>query len=338
MQPAFTFSCGDFPRTRPLLDGRVCPEGFNLQVIPDPFPPKGMLAGGYQHTRNQRMIMDKCFDICEMGMAPYLSARAAGAPLIAIPVFHYRRFRHSYIFSRDGIQHPSDLVGCRVGVRRLNVSAALWERALLQHEYNVPLDRITWVVCIDVPLRPDVQDRLIIEMAPSGASLETLLVRGELDAVMEANDLPAMSQGSSGIHRLLGEDTRQVEVDYYARTGIFPIMHTVVLWKDIVSRFPEVPVELHRAFMKAKAMGVGNPEEPLRYVLAEEERQWWNSLTDTQRRMMQGDGPALRDPWIYSVREDRKTVEAFLDYAYEQGLTPIRYQVEDLFAESTLDL
>lgn len=337
MVPNLTISFGEFPRTKPLLDGRVRVQGFNLQVIPEPFPANGMLAGGYQHTRNQRMIRDRSFDICEMGIAPYLSARAAGVPLVAIPVFHYRRFRHSYIFCRKGIHHPSDLVGGRVGIRRLDVSAAVWERALLQHEYEIPLDRIIWVVCIDTPLRPDVRNRLVVERAPND-DLEALLVQGELDGVMEANNLPAFTQGNSMIRQLLGNDTRQLEVEYYARTGIFPIMHTVVLWKDLLSRFPDLPEQLHQAFLEAKAVGAKDPEIPLRYVLPHEEHQWWNSLTDEQRRTMQGDGLEPRDPWIYSVREDRKTVEAFLDYAYEQGLTPTRYEVDELFVESTLDL
>lgn len=338
MKPTFTISCGEFPRTRPLLDGCVRPDRFNLAFIPDPFPAQGMLAGGYQHTRNQQMITDKAFDISEMGMAPYLSARAAGVPLIAIPVFHYRRFRHSYIFARKELKHPSDLVGRRVGVRRLNVSAVVWERGLLQHDYDVALNRITWVVCLDVPLRSDVRTNSDIQMAPSNESLETLLIQGDLDAIMEANDLQVMAQQSSNIHRLLGEDTRQLEVDYYARTRIFPIMHTVVLWKDIVSQFPDLPQRLHQAFVEAKKIGAKDPDKPQRYVLAEEEQRWWHSLTEEQRKTMWGGGTEPRDPWIYSVREDRKTVETFLDYAYEQGLTPTRCKVEELFAESTLEL
>lgn len=337
MTSTLTISCGEFPRTKPLLNGRVQLQGLNLEVVPDPFPANGMLAGGYQHTRNQRMIRDRAFDICEMGMAPYLSARAAGVPLIAIPVFHYRRFRHSYIFCRKGVDHPRDLVGCRVGIRRLDVSAAVWERALLQHEYGIPLERITWVVCIDTPLRPDVRVRLIVERAPN-ENLEELLVHGELDAIMEANNLLEFTEGNPMVRQLLGDNTTQLEVEYYARTGIFPIMHTVVLWKNLVARLPDLPEQLHQAFVEAKEIGAKDPDRPQRYVLAEEERQWWHSLTEKQKRTMQGGGTEPRNPWIYSAREDRKTVEIFLDYAYEQGLTPTRYKVEELFVESTLDL
>lgn len=334
-QPAFTFSCGEYKRTLPLLDGRVQPKGFHLNVIPDPFPEQEML-GDYQHTRNQRMVVDKAYDICEMGMAPFLSARAEGVPLICIPVFHYRRFRHGYIFCREdaGIRLPQDLVGRRVGVRRLNLTAGVWARALLQHEYGLPLNRITWVVSIDVPLRAEIRHSLLVEQAPSNQSLESLLMRGELDAMIEASDVSGPAQGNRRIRRLLGDDTRELEVEYYTRTRIFPIMHTLVLWTELLGEFPDLAQQLHRAFLEAREMGAQDPDAPLRYVLAEEERQWWNSLTDVQRQTLRRDG----DPWIYSVREDRKTVELFLDYAYEQGLTPTRYEIEDLFAASTLNL
>jgi 4,5-dihydroxyphthalate decarboxylase len=340
MPANFTISCGEYRRTIPLLDGRVRLKGVNLEFIADPFPEQGMLPD-YQHIRNQRMVVDRAFDISELGIAPYLSARAADAPVVAIPVFHYRRFRHGYIFCRDdlNIQHPQDLVGRRVGVRRLNLSAGLWARILLQEEYDVPLDQITWVVAFDVPLRPQVRERLKIKLVPPGETLESLLIRGEIDAAIEASNLSLATAGGHRIRRLLGEDTTQLEVDYYVRTGIFPIMHTVVLWKSLVSEHPELPQQLHQAFMEAKSIGVQEPDRPLRYVLAEEERQWWDSLTQAQRRLLVNRGEeGPRDPWIYSVREDRKTFETFLDHAYEQGLTPIRYQVEDLFAESTLDL
>jgi 4,5-dihydroxyphthalate decarboxylase len=208
----------------------------------------------------------------------------------------------------------------------------------LQQDYGVPLDQITWVVAIDVPLRPDVRRRLKIEVAPAGENLESLLIRGQIDAVIEASNLLSSTAGGHRIRRLLGEDTTQLEVDYYVRTGIFPIMHTVVLWKSLASEYPDLPKQLHQAFVEAKYIEAQEPDHPQRYVLAEEERQWWRSLSEVQRQAMLGSRTKPRDPWVYSVREDQETVETFLDYAYKQGLTPIRYKVEELFAESTLDL
>ena len=196
MQPRLTLSCGEYKRTRPLLDGRVSVAGYDIEIIPDPFPLTGIL-GDYQYPRTLRMLDDKAFDICEMGMAPFVTARSQGVPLVAIPVFHYRRFRHPYIFCRGaaGIVSPADLAGRRVGVRRLNLSAGLWARALLQHDHGVDLTDITWVVTVDVPLRDETRNRLDVEVVHSGESLEELLVRGDIDAMIEASTLSVFGAG-----------------------------------------------------------------------------------------------------------------------------------------------
>ncbi len=338
MEPSLTFSCGEYQRTRALLDGRIRPEGFGLQIHPDPFPAQGLLPD-FQHVRNERMVRERAFDICELGMAPYLSAREAGVPIIAIPVFHYRRFRHRYIFCAEAanLNAPQDLTGRRVGVRRLNLSAGVWARGLLEHEYGVPLDSITWVVAIDVPLRPEVRSRLKIQALPPGRTLMDLLACGEIDVIIEASDPTANHPNLVKVRPLLGHDTRQMEVNYYSRTGIFPIMHTVVLWNEIAQRFPALPEALHQAFVDAKIIGAQEANTPDRYILAAEERRWWTSLTHDQKKIMHGDQDPPRDPWVYSAQLDRKAIETFLNYAYEQGLTSTRHTIENLFVPSTLD-
>jgi 4,5-dihydroxyphthalate decarboxylase len=331
---ALLASCGEFARTRPLLDARVRLQGTDLQFVPDPFPAQGLLED-YQARRNLRMTEERAFDVCEMGLAPLVAARSRGLDLVAIPVFHYRRFRHGAIVCRTAanIRRPEDLVGKRVGVRRFSLSAGIWSRGLLQHDYGVPLERIRWVVQSATPLRAEVAERLDVTVAPASEPLERLLLRGELDATIEAFAIGPLREGSAAVHRLF-EDAAQAEIDYYRRTAVFPIMHTIVLWRSLAERLPELPARLHEAFVRAKALGAAEADRPTRYVLAEEERQWLAGLTQAQRAVFLGNG----DPWKYSLREDRRTVETFLDYAFEQGITQRRFAVEDLFAATTLSL
>jgi 4,5-dihydroxyphthalate decarboxylase len=322
----FIASCGEFSRTRPLLEGRVPVEGFVLRFVPDPFPATGLLPD-YQAKRNVQMADQRAYDICEMGLAPLVAACSRGVELVAIPVFHYRRFRHSAIacLRSSKIRKPGNLVGRRVGVRRFSLSAGIWARGLLQHDYGVPLERIHWVVQSATPLRAEVAERLSVTQVSPEEPLERLLLRGELDATIEAFDIGPLRDGSPLVHHLF-EDPGGVEMDYHRRTGVFPIMHTIVMWRTLAERHPDLPAKLHAAFVQAKARGAAEADKPTRYVLAEEEHAWLARLAPAQRAAF-----LAGDPWKYSLREDRKTVETFLDYAFEQGITQRRFALEELF-------
>jgi 4,5-dihydroxyphthalate decarboxylase len=323
---ALRASCGEFVRTRPLLEGSVAPDGYRLDFVPDPFPATGLLPD-YQAKRNLRMSEERAFDLSEMGLAPLVAARSKGLDLVAIPVFHYRRFRHSAIacLRSSSIRKPEDLVGKRVGVRRFSLSAGIWARGLLQHDYGVPLERIQWVVQTATPLRPEVAAKLDVRQVAPDEPLERLLLRGELDATIEAFTIGPLRDGSPLVHRLF-EDSASAELEYHRRTGIFPIMHTIVMWRTLAERHPDLPTKLHRAFLQAKALGALEADRPTRYVLAEEERAWLDSLPAPARAAF-----LASDPWKYSLQEDRKTVETFLEYAFEQGITRRRFAVEELF-------
>lgn len=331
-------SCGELDRTRPLLEGRVPIEGFELRFLPDPFPIAGLLED-YQDIRNLRMTEDKAFAVCEVGLAPLMAALSRGLDLVAIPVFHYRRFRHTAIVchAAAGIRRPADLVGKRVGVRRFALTAGIWGRGLLQHECGVPLERIRWVVQTDTPLRLEVRDRLDITQVGSDELLERLLLRREIDATIEPVNINPLREASPLVHPLF-EDAAAMEIDYYRRTAIFPIMHTIVMWRPLIERHPELPQQIHAAFVQSKALGNGEADRPARYILAEEERKWLRQLAHRDRITFLGDSANPRDPWKYSLREDRKTVETFLNYAFEQGITTRRFAVEEVFAPTTLDL
>ena len=331
-----TLSCGEFSRTLPLLRGDVAIDGYAVRVVPDPFPEHGLLED-YQARRNLLMTERRAFDICEMGLAPLLAARSRGVDLVAVPVFHYRRFRHGAIVCRRdaGIRKPEDLVGRRVGVRRLSLSAGIWARGLLQHEYGVPLERIEWIVQVDTPLRPEIGDRLNVTRVSGDEPLERLLERGEVDATIEAFAIGPLRRSSGSVHTLF-EDPAAAEVDYYRRTRVFPIMHTIVMYRDLVAQHPDLPRKVHAAFAAAKARSAGEPECARRYVLADEEQRWLRGLTREQRATFFESGGG--DPWKYSLQAERRTVETFLDYAFEQGIALRRFASDELFASTTLDL
>jgi 4,5-dihydroxyphthalate decarboxylase len=335
-EPVIRLSCGEFSRTLPLLRDRAPVEGFALQVVPDPFPQSGLLAD-YQARRNLLMTDERAFDVCEMGLAPLLAARSRGIDLVAIPVFHYRRFRHSAIVCRTnaGIREPEDLVGKRVGVRRLSLSAGIWARGLLQHEYGIPLERIEWTVQVSTPLRPEIRDRLKLTVISTHEPLERLLARGELDATIEAFAIGPLRESSSSVHPLF-HDSSAAEVDYYRRTRIFPIMHTIVMYRHLMEQYPDLPMNVYRAFARAKTYAAAEPTGAPRYVLADEEQRWVRGLTPEQRETFLGENNR-GDPWTYSLQEGRITLETFLDYAFEQGIAHRRFAVEELFAPSTLN-
>jgi 4,5-dihydroxyphthalate decarboxylase len=207
-----TLSCGDYDRTRPLIDGAVSAPGLKLQLIP--------LPSAERHTRFVRNLE---FDVCELQIAQYLGLRSRGFPITAIPVFPHRRFNHSCVMVRmdSTIKHPEDLRGRRVGVHGHFNPIALWIRGLLQHEFDLPPSEIHWIAdgAEDVPgWSPP--SWLRIERAPAGRKMQDLLKAGELDAQI-LSDSGADASMVNKVVRRLWPNYREVEVDYYRRTGIF---------------------------------------------------------------------------------------------------------------------
>ena len=226
MPRVITIACGDYDRTHPLIDGTVKPEGLELNWLTLP-----------HYEMWTRMLNHYEFDASELSLSSYLIARALGKPLIAIPVFPARAFRHSYVFinTRSGIREPADLVGKRVGLAEFQQTATVWIRGILQHEYGVPLDRIHWFTWTKSRMEIEIPTRCQIQQIPPGKNPDEMLFSGELDAIICASLFPSLLDPPSHIKRLF-EDYEEVEAEYYRWTGLFPIMHTVALreelWKD----------------------------------------------------------------------------------------------------------
>ena len=245
-----------------------------------------------------------------------------GADIVAIPVFPSRMFRHSAIYARPSVKAPKDLEGKRVGIPEWAQTAGIYARGLLQHEYGVDLARIAW---FQAGVRqPGRVEKVQLEL-PAGIritpvpdkSLAEMLASGELDAVISARD--------PGGERLF-PDYQETEEAYFRKTRIYPIMHVIVLRRAVYERDRWIAMNLLKAFEQAKrasmarVVEIGLSHVPMPW-LAEHARRW---------RELAGE-----DFWPYGVEANRPTLEAFAQYAFEQGVTARRMSAEDLFAPET---
>jgi 4,5-dihydroxyphthalate decarboxylase len=312
---ALTLSCGDYDRTRLLIDGAVSAPRLNLKVIP--------LPSGERH---RRFVRDLEFDVCELQVAQYLGLKSRGAPITAIPVFPHRRFNHSCVMVRadSAIARPEDLRGRRVGVHGHFNPIALWIRGLLHHEYALPPSEIDWVAdgAEEIPgWSPP--PWLKIERAPAGRKMQELLKAGEIDAQI-LSDSGADSAASNTVARRLWPNYREVEANYFRRTGIFPIRHLVAVKNDVFRDHPELAKDLVQLFEEAKQQAYRYWSDHRRSSLA------WFGAEQEEERALLGD-----DPWSYSIEKNRVVLETLLDYAYEQRLTDRRLSIDEIFSTET---
>jgi 4,5-dihydroxyphthalate decarboxylase len=307
--------------------------------------PLSLAIGHYDHVRDlrprgisldlSRLRIEEIFfrftrfrewDASEMSFGKVAALMAEPAPpIVALPVFVSRVFRHSAIYVRKGagIGRPQDLAGRRVGVPEWAQTATIYVRGMLAHEYGVDLKSIAWTQAgvrepgriEKVPLR--LPPGLKLTPAPD-RSLADMLAKGDLDAVISARD--------PGGERLFADYPAE-ELAYYRKTRIFPIMHVVVLRRDVYERDRWIAMNLLQAFEEAKNLSLARAAEisasavPLPWV-ADHARRWREA--------------AGADPWPYGVEPNRPTLEAFLQYAHEQGVCARRLAPEELFAPETL--
>jgi 4,5-dihydroxyphthalate decarboxylase len=259
----------------------------------------------------------------EMSFGKTVSLMSHPSPdIVPIPVFPSRVFRHSAIYVKSNIKAPKDLEGCRVGIPEWAQTAGIYARGLLQHEYGVDLARVQWVQAgvhqpgriEKVELKPPSGVR--ITPAPE-KTLAGMLASGELDAVISARD--------PGGQRLF-PNYQELEEAYFRKTRIYPIMHVIVLRRDVYERDRWIAMNLLKGFEEAKRMStaqvadIGLSHVPMPWV-AEHARRW---------RELAGE-----DFWPYGIEPNRPTLEAFVQYAFEQGVTPRKLDLAELFAPET---
>jgi len=315
-----TLACWESDRTRPLIDGSVKPDGIDLDI--KVLRPRETF---------QRMLDDQEFHASEMSLASYTALVGRGdCPFIAIPVALSKIFRHSCIYVRQdaGIERPEDLKGKRVGTSQYSSTALVFMRGMMRHEYDVKDSDIHWFMG---PLNTFAEKRLIpldlpddvrLEFLDMGQTLEEMFEAGALDALFSIYIPKLFLDGSPLIARLF-PNFKEVEQDYYRRTGIFPIMHTVVARKDVHAEHPWAAKSLYRAFREAKDRAVEGLYDTdalkvsLPFLLDHVEETW---------RVFG------KDFWAYGLEPNRPTLTAIGRYVHEQGLSPRIVAPDELFA------
>ncbi|HMF66617.1 MAG TPA: ABC transporter substrate-binding protein [Phyllobacterium sp.] len=309
-----TLACGDYEIVRALREGQVKPDGIDLTILTEMD----------STTRHWRFLRNGEFDIAEVSLSSYVTARGRNLPFTAIPVFLHRRFRHGFIFinSKSGIREPKDLIGRRVGVKNYLVTATLWLRGILESEYGVPHRSIEWFAELDEDVDFTPPAGLKLTRLPDDKSVETMLLDGEIDALLHPDLIDAIVEKDPRVGRLF-PDYKQDEIAYYNRTGIFPIMHVMGIRPEIIERHPWVPINLFQAFNESKRLAMQRMENPRVVPLA-----WYREAWEEQIDIL-GD-----DPWAYGLGErNRHNLETVVGYAHQQGLIDREIPLEELFLD-----
>ena len=309
-----------YPHTEAIRSGRVGVPG----VVFDFVDVKPHIAAF------RRMVRDLEFDVAELAPTTYIIARACGIPIIGLPVFLSRRFHHSGLVVRadSGVAAPKDLEGKRVGVRAYSVTTGVWTRGILQQEYGVDLDKVTWVVDDEEHVQALRLPPNVVHV-PEGKSLAGMIATGEIDAGFLANagigrqGAPtenwdkAVQPEPTELHELI-PDAAERETDFYRRTGIYPMHSTLVVKEETLAAHPSLAEGIFDAFSAAKAEyladlsgGTANGKEAAKH-----------------RAMADIVGP---DPLPYGLETNRATIEALITYAHQQRLIPAPMRAEDLF-------
>jgi hypothetical protein len=330
-----------YDRTRALVEGSVrCPDielDFQRRQVSGPTAHRPFVAEIFQ-----RMIRDKEFDACELGLTYYLrTLNLDEPPFIAIPVFTARFFRHAAIFisARSGIRSPQDLIGKRIGEAfTYGHDAGVWVKGILHDDYGVRPESAryfiggvnNYVPFWDwLPFNPYYHSEAVVEQLGPGKTLAQMLETGEIDALYAPIVPQPLLDGSTNIRRLF-EDYEAVERAYFKRSGIFPIMHTIVIRRDLYRQEPWIAQSLYAAFKESKARAdqeyrIGDGFMHNYFMVP-----WFAALRDENRCLMG------EDVWPYGLAANQQALAAFLRYHHEQGLSKRRYEPDEIFAAETM--
>jgi hypothetical protein len=321
----------NYDRTRLLAEGAVKIAGadatfHSARIVPEIF---------------EAMVRRRAYDVSELGMTYFLRTFEGGeSPFLAMPVFPVRSFRHGaiYINKASGITRPEDLAGKRIGELALyGHDAGVMPKGILSDDYGVKPEQSRWIIGgIDFPMDPvdfiphPVPDGVEVEWAGKDVDLGVMLEAGEIDALISADIPHCVLNKSPKVGRLF-EDYPIAERDYFRRTGIFPIMHAVVVTRDLAMAQPDLIRAVYQGFCAAKDQMAAQYVQGMTFNNMTTMLPWLTKLIDDDRALL-GD-----DWWPYGIAANRAALDAILRYHHEQGLTRRRFTIEEVFAPCLLD-
>ena len=319
-----SMGCWNYDRTRGLMDGHIQPDGIDLNYL-----------NMEVEETFFRMLRNREFDVAEMSLSSYSVSLFRDSPFIAIPIFPSRFFRHSciYVNANSGIKTAKDLIGKKIGNPEYQMTAPVWIRGVLSDEYGVPVDSVTYYTGgeeepnRDEKLKLDLPSNIKVQSIGPTQTLAQMLATGEIDALYTAR-MPSTFRTQPDKVKRLFENFVPVEQEYFTRTGIFPIMHTVVIRREIYEKNRWVAQSLYKAFAEAQQETYKDLYETaaLKTMLP-----FLTAHVEETRRVM-GD-----DFWPYGFQKNEKTLETFLRYHFEQGLSKKLLTPKELFAPETLE-
>ena len=319
------FACWDYDRMRPLMDGRVQVDGAALNFLNLPVEETFFRMARYRE-----------FEVSEMSLSSYcISLSKPERPFIAIPVYPSRFFRHSciYVNAKSGIKTAKDLIGKRIASPEYQMTAPVWIRGILADHYGVPVDAQPYLFGGEEEtgrfekIKLNLPENIKVSPIGPDQTLSQMLYDGELDALYTARMPSTYLKGDGNVVRLF-ENYEEVERNYFHETGIFPIMHVVVIRRDVYEANRWIAQSLMKAFLKAKEIAYHDLYETaaLKTMLP-----WLTAHVEDARKLIGNDW------WSYGLEGNMKNLETFTRYHFEQGLSPKKLHVTDLFAPEALE-
>lgn len=297
---------------RPFWDGSAKIEGFDIECSEFESP--------------------ETIDAWDASFGGLMTTKGKGEhPYVSIPAYPNRKFRLAYIFTRteSGIKAPKDLEGKRVAIFAWDNTATIWSRGALKHHYKVDFTKVEWYMpgeqarswSPDVTVKP-----LPLPPGRRDVTIDEKLLSGEIDAVLGPNVLPSVSRNDPRTRRLF-PDYRTEEQSYFKATGIFPISHVVSFNRGFVEKYPNAPIALLKAYRQARDVAFDRiyGSDPEIVTIS-----WAAAMMDEQRAVMG------ENYWPYNVKDNVRSLQAMMDYAYEFGVTPAKIQYEALFHPEAL--